>query len=181
MNKWLLSGLVFVMSIAVLMLAVQAETVWKKEFTDVSDWTIMSDPGTGSKLSVLNGVGAFHVSAPKSEASFVPSPAGNNLVPFDPSKASEYSISWKVDTLTNSMGWDLAVDLFDACGKWIDTVWNIYPETGNCSEKGEFNKNLGGKDWKPEARFIAPKLNIHTGSGSQTAYISYIRIDHLSR
>jgi len=138
-NKWLLSGLVFVMSVSVPMLAVHPETIWKKEFTDVSDWLIINDPGSGSKLSVSNGVGAFYVNAPKGEASFGPSPVESNIVPFDPSKASEYSIIWKVDTLSNSVGWDLAVDLFDSCGKWIDTVWNVYPENGNCSEKEEFN------------------------------------------
>jgi len=178
----LLSGLILILSLTVFAPVAQAETLWGKEFSNAGDWIVIYDPGSDSSVKSVDGLGALYVSAAKSEAAFGPdSHIETNLMPFDPSKASEYTISWKIEQVTNSVGWDIAIDEFNADKQFINTIWNIYPATGNCSDRGEFSKILSERQWKPETRYIMPKVNVHTGGGSQTVYFRYIKIDRTAK
>ena len=182
MSMRLLGGLAVILSLTVFAPVAQAETLWGKEFSDAGDWIVIYDPGSDSSIKPADGLGALYVNAGKNEAAFGPDPHIEiNFVPFDPSKASEYTISWKVDHLTNSVGWDIAIDEFNADKQFINTVWNIYPGTGNCSDRGEFSKILAERQWKPETRYIMPKINVHSGNASQTVYLRYIKIDRTAK
>lgn len=161
--------------------ALRAENLWTENFPNVKNWTIVSDPGEGSTITSSDGLAVLYVDKGKNQAAFAPIQTEATMVPFDPSKASEYTITWKIDHLTNSVGWDLAMDELDANRKYINTVWNIYPMKGNCASIGEFSKNLGGYIWKPETRFIAPKIDVFTGDPTQAVYVTYIKIDRIKK
>lgn len=182
MHMRLLSWSILILSLAVFAPAAQAETLWGKEFSNVKDWIVIYDPGSDSSIKSVDGLGALYVNAGKNEAAFGPDPhIEANFMPFDPSKASEYTISWKIEKMTGSAGWDIAIDEFNADKQFINTVWNIYPGTGNCSDRGEFSKILAERQWKPETRYIMPKINVHTGAGAQTVYLRYIKIDRTAK
>jgi len=161
--------------------AVQAENLWTENFPNVKNWTILSDPGEGSTMTSSDGLAALYVDKGKNQAAFAPLQSEATMVAFDPSKASEYTITWKIDHLTASVSWDLAMDELDANRKYISTVWNVYPVKGNCASIGEFSKNLGGFTWKPETRYIAPKIDVFTGDPKQTVYVGYIKIDRVKK
>ena len=161
--------------------AARAENLWTESFPNVKNWTIVSDPGEGSTITSSGGLAVLYVDKGKTQAAFAPLQTEATTVAFDPSKASEYTISWKIDHLTTSVSWDLAMDEFDANKKYINTVWNIFPIKGNCVSIGEFSKNLGGYVWKPETRYIAPKIDVYTGDPKQTVYVTYIKIDRVKK
>lgn len=161
--------------------AVRAENLWTESFPNVKNWTIVSDPGEGSTITSSGGIAALYVDKGKNQAAFAPLQSETTMVPFDPKKASEYTITWKIDHLTYSVGWDLAMDELDANRKYINTVWNIYPVNGNCASIGEFSKNLGGYIWKPWTKYIALKIDVYTGDPNQTVYVGYIKIDRVKK
>jgi len=161
--------------------AVRAENLWTESFPNVKNWTIVSDPGEGSTMTSSGGLAVLYVDKGKNQAAFAPVQSEITMVPFNPSNASEYTITWKIDHLTTSVSWDLAMDELDANRKYINTVWNIFPVKGNCASVGEFSKNLGGFIWKKETRYIAPKIDVYTGEPKQTVYVGYIKIDMVKK
>lgn len=173
----LLVGLVVMLGLGMLVPIACAETVWSEDFSDVSDWGIISDPGAGSTITASGGSGAMYVDKGKNLAAFGPNTTDANLISFIPTKRSEYTIKWRVNDLTWSVSWDVAIDVFDANKQYLDTVWNIYPSMGSTAEKGEFSKNLGEKTWNIYTRYIKPKINIHTGEPAQTVYFDYIKVE----
>lgn len=175
--KKLLISLVVILGVGMLASVTHAETLWSEDFSDVSDWGIISDPGGGSTITAVGGQGVMYVDKGDNIAAFGPNQTDANLIPFVPTKRSEYTIKWRVNDLTWSVSWDVAIDVFDVDKEYLDTVWNIYPSMGSAAEKGEFSKNLGEKTWDINTRYIMPKINIHTGDGKQTVYFDYIKVE----
>lgn len=169
--------LIIVLGFVMIAPLVWAETIWVENFSDVRGWGIVYNSAGGSTITASGGLGAMYVNAGGAEAAFAPTQVEANFIPFDPTKKSEYTIKWKVDSLTDSVGWDIAIDQFDSKKKFVDTMWNIHPVEGNTAEKGEFSKNLGQKSWSAYTKFIIPKVGVHTGFGAQTVRFDYIKVD----
>lgn len=185
-----LISLAVVLGLVISAPVVRAEVVWSDNFSDVSKWAVIFDPGSGSAIKSSNGLdgmqtgghiymGAMYVDKGSDQAYFAPGPAGANFIPFDPARKSEYTLKWNVAKLTNSVSWDIAVDEFDANKKYIDTVWGVYTASNEFGK--EFSKNLGNKKWRADTRYIIPKIGIHTGDPGQTAYFSYISVEKSSK
>ncbi|MDP3787352.1 MAG: hypothetical protein Q8R05_07420 [Candidatus Omnitrophota bacterium] len=190
MGKFLL----FLAVVAGLVLSTQiagAETIWSEDFSDVSDWGVVFDPGGGSVIKRSNGLdsmqsdsnpahmAALYVDKEHAQAAFSPNPVGSNFIPFDPAKKSEYTLKWKVDRLTTSVSWDIAIDEFNANKKYINTIWSIC--TANNEAGKEFSKNLGNKGWSASTKYVIPKISLHSGDAAQTAYLSYMSLEKASK
>lgn len=168
-----------------------AETIWSEDFSDVSDWGVVFDPGGGSGIKHSNGLDGMHsgsnpvfmaalyVDKGGNQAAFAPNPVGSSFIPFDPAKKSEYTLKWKVESLTGSVSWDIAIDEFNANKKYINTIWGVC--TANNEAGKEFSKNLGNKGWSASTRYIIPKISLHSGDAAQTVYISYMSVEKASK
>lgn len=155
----------------------QAAIVWSEDFSDVSDWGVVYDPDGGSTITASGGLGAMYIDKASSQAAFAPNQTDANFISFDPTNASDYTLYWDVDSLTGSVGWDIAMDQFNSGKSHLSTIWNIYPESGNCGETGELSKNLSGFGWDSSTAYIIPKVSVHTGEAAQTAYFDSIEMD----
>lgn len=175
MSKFLLA-LVLVIGCMVSGSAVQAEVIWSEDFSDVGEWGVISDPGGGSTITVVDGLGAMQINEGKNTAAFGPNPVSENFIPFDPGKKDAYAINWKIDKLTDSVSWDIAIDEFDSNQQYINTIWYIYPAKGSTNEKGEFSKSFGNKTWNSKTSYIIPKVTVYSGNGQQTVYFSRLEV-----
>ncbi len=175
--KQLLVSLIVMIELGMLTPVIHAETLWSEDFSDVGDWEIISDPGGGSSITASGGLGVMYVDKSNNLAAFCPRTTDASLIPFIPAKRSEYTIKWKVDNLTTSVSWDIAIDEFDGNKKFINTVWNAYPKIGSTVETGEFSKNFGEKTWSFKTKYIKPKITIHTGDAAQKVCFDYIKIE----
>ncbi len=174
--KKILFSLVAMIMFGIFTSAIQAEILWLEDFSDVNDWMVISDPGEGSTITISDNLGAMYIDKDTNVAAFTPVQTETNFIPFDLTKKSKYIIEWKVDHLTDSVSWDIAIDEFDADKQYINTIWNIYPSAGNIAEKGKFSKSLGSKTWNVKTAYIIPKVTIHTGNAKQTVYFTYIKV-----
>lgn len=151
--------------------------IWYEDFSDVSDWHVVYDPGGGSSITSDGSEGLFYVDAPDSEAAFVPDPDVAPFVPFNPSQSDQYTFSFTIAGLTGSTSYDLALDLFSApnAGAFITTVWQVYPTSGTSVDAGFISVNLGDYAFDPSTTHLMPKVNVHTGFGEQT-----VRFDEMT-
>lgn len=153
----------------------QAATLWSEDFSDVSDWGIVYAQHYGSSISASGGLGRLYVDAPNSVAAFAPNTIDANLIPFDTTKKSEYTLNWIVDDLTYSISWDIALDEYDLSKTYISTSWGIYGTSTN--EKGAFAQNLGSKTFNADTAYVKPKVTVHTGAVAQSVYLDNMSMD----
>jgi hypothetical protein len=81
----------------------------------------------------------------------------------------------EVDSLSLSVSYDVALDLFDDAETWLDTVWNVYPAAGTTTNTGLINVDLGTFTYDASTAYLMPKIDVHTGDGGQT-----VRFDRMS-
>lgn len=76
-------------------------TIWSEDFSDVSDWQVIADPGGGSTITSDGNLGQLYVNAGGNLAAFGPKTDGSSaLVLFDPSNKDAYAMNFVVDNLT---------------------------------------------------------------------------------
>lgn len=147
--------------------------IWSEDFSDVSDWQIVYDPGGGSTLSSDGDLAALFVNAAASEAAFIPNTAVAPFVPFDPSRPGDYTLTFVVAGLSYSTSYDVALDQFSAphSGAFLSTVWQVFPSSGTSVSTGQVTISLGAvAGFDGAAQFLQPKINVHTGDGGQTVW-----------
>lgn len=152
--------------------------IWHEDFSDVSDWYVVYDPGGGSSISSDGNEGSLFVNAGTSEAAFAPNPARSPFMAFNPVNAGDYTLSFTVAGLTGSTSYDVALDQFSAAdgGAFIATLWQVYPASGTSVDTGFISINLGTvSGFDGATTHLLPKINMHTGDGSQT-----VRFDEMS-
>lgn len=152
--------------------------IWNEDFSDVSDWTIVYDPGGGSSITSDGDEASLFVNASASEGAFAPNTAVAPFVPFDPTRPDDYTMIFEVAGLTYSTSYDLALDQFSDSngGAFLSTIWLVYPSSGTSVSTGLVSVGLGTvSGFDGNARYLQPKINVHTGDGLQT-----VRFDNLS-
>lgn len=159
--------------------AALAETVWTENFTDVADWSVIYDPGKGSTITTDGNLGSFTVKAGGSEAAFVPAADVAPYAPFDPAKKAQYTLTFKVEKITASVSYDIAFDQFvePSADGFLGTIWQVHPTNGTSIATGTVVVNLGGYEFDSTAKFILPKVTVHTGYGDQTVKFDLMQID----
>lgn len=161
----LLTGLVGLAS------AVQASLIWTQDFSNVSNWQVIADPGGGSSVTSDGSQGLFYVNAGGNLAAFGPKTDGSSaLVPFNPADKSNYYMAFTVNNLTWSTSYEFAFDEFDANTNYVNTVWQVFPSSSTTTFVGTTNVWLGAFSYDGSAAYILPKLTVHTGDGGQTIY-----------
>ena len=157
--------------------AVKAATLWSEDFSNVSDWGIVYDPGSGSTLTASGGLGALYVDKGSNQAAFAPNQADANFIPFDRTNSSEYSLNFIVDHLTWSTSYDIAMDEFNSSKAWVGTIWQVYPVQYTSTDTGSHSRNLGDLTWDSNVAYLIPKVNVHTGDPAQTVYFDNMSMD----
>jgi len=147
--------------------------LWSEDFSDVSDWQVISDPGGGSSITSDGNLGLFYVNAGGNQAAFGPN---TGVAPFVPrSYESSFTMSFPVASLTSSTSYDIALDEFDANHTYINTIWQVFPSSGTSTFTGSTNINISGLNYSANTAWLMPKIDVHTGFGAQT-----VRFDSLS-
>jgi hypothetical protein len=150
--------------------------VWSEDFSNVSDWSVISDPGGGSSITSDGNLGSFYVNASNNVAAFGPNHTGTSgLALFNTANKNDYFLNFTVDSLTWSTSYDLALDEFGADGQYTGTVWQVFPALSTSTDTGSFSVALGAFTYDPGIMYILPKLTVHTGDGGQT-----VRFDSMS-
>lgn len=150
----------------------QAAVIWNQDFSDVSNWTVIFDPGGGSSLTSNGTEGLFYVNAGTSSAAFVPVNTGTqSLVPFDPGNASDYAMTFTVASVTGSTSYDIVLDEFDGDGNYIATVFGVVPQSAFV---GSDTISLGSFSFDVNTSYLAPKIDVYTGLGAQTVAFSQL-------
>jgi hypothetical protein len=171
---------ILVCALAVLPLCASAVsiTVWNEDFSDVSDWQIISDPGGGSTITTDGDLAALYVDKASEQAAFGPKTDGSSaFVPFDRDNPHIYSMHFTVDSITYSLSYDIALDLFDAGENYLATVWQVFPESSTSTFVGYTNVNLGTFSYHADTVYLMPKITVHTGDGGQTAYFDEMHFE----
>lgn len=152
--------------------------IWEEDFSDVSDWGIVYDPGGGASITSDGAEASLFVNAGTSEAAFAPDTAVAPFVPFDPTNSADYTLTFVVAGLTGSTSYDIALDQFSDSngGAFISTVWQVFPSSGTSVSDGLVSVNLGSvSGFDPATQYLQPKINVHTGDGAQT-----VRFDNMT-
>jgi len=159
--------------LASLATSAHAAVIWNQDFSDVSNWTVIFDPGGGSTITSNGSQGLFYVNANDNTAAFVPINSGTqSLVPFNPASASDYAMSFTVDSVTGSVSYDIVLDEFDENGDYLSTVFGIVPQSAFV---GSDVVSLGSFTFDDNAAYLAPKINVYTGFGAQTVAFSELQ------
>ena len=156
----------------VAVLPVHANTVWTEDFSDVSDWSVIFDPGSGSSLTSDGNLGLFHVPSAGSEAAFGPIPGTAPFVSLTAGTAANITMSLTTDSLTGSTSYDIRLDEFDAGMNYVSTVFGVLSQG---TFTGTTNISLGTFSFSGSTAFVLPKVSVFTGLGDQT-----VRIDEIS-
>jgi len=144
----------------------QADLLWSEDFSDVSDWSVISDPGGGSTITSDGNLGLFYVNSNNTEAAFGPN---TGVAPFVPkSDDSSFTMSFDVDSLTSSTSYDIALDEFDSSHTYLSTIWQVFPSSGTSTFTGSTNINISGLSYNANTAYLMPKIDVHTGNGAQT-------------
>ena len=152
-----------------------ADVVWNEDFSDVSDWALISNPSNDASVVSSGGLGLFTELSPGMLAPNGAAFGSTTRIAFDSSSAGDYTFSFTVDSIGGSMSYDIAFDCFsNATDGYVDTVWNVYP---NGAFTGTTNINLGTFSFASDVTYISPKLTIHTGEGNQTVAFDAMSMD----
>lgn len=158
-----------------------AVVIWQEDFSDVSDWFVIDDPGGGSSISSDGSLGAFYVNDDNNNASFGPRNDGSApFVPFDPARKSLYALAFTVDHLTWSTSYQITLDEFGINSNYLNTVWNVFPTQYTTTVTGYTNINLGAYAFDPATAFLMPKIVVYTGDGAQTTYFDSMEFEEAS-
>ena len=152
--------------------------IWSEDFSDVSDWRVVYDPGGGSSISSDGAEASLFVNGSATEAAFIPDTAVAPFVPFDPAQAGDYTLSFVVAGLSGSTSYDIALDQFSDSnsGAFLSTLWQVFPSSGTSVSTGLVTINLGTvAGFDASTQYLQPKINVHTGDGGQT-----VRFDDMS-
>ena len=155
----------------------QAATLWSEDFTDVSDWSVVWQAGSGSTITASGGLGELYVNDAASQSAFAPNQTDANFIPFNPVNKSDYTLNWIVDSLTWSTSWSIALDEFNSSKAYISTSWQTYPAVGSTGDIGTFAQNLGSKTFNASTAYVIPKVDVYTGDGAQTVYLDSMSMD----
>ena len=158
-----------------------ADVIWQEDFSDVSDWFIVTDPMSDGTMSSDGTYGTFsEPSASAAGLTFAPTPR----TAFDPAEKETYSLDITIQSLTGSASHKWAIDEWDSAGTYIGTVWNVWPtpeaerSTWGFDPAGPVttNINLGAFTFNSSTAYIAPKFDISTGSGDQSLVLDNLAI-----
>jgi hypothetical protein len=152
--------------------AAATAVIWSENFSNVSNWRIISDPGGGSSITSDGSRAALFVQAPQNLAAFGPKPGVAPLVAFDLADKGKYALSFTVSKLTLSLSYDIALDEFDAQTNYVGTIWQVFPSTSTSTFVGSTNVSLGALVYDTKTAYLLPKITVHTGDGSQTVEFS---------
>jgi len=148
-----------------------AGIIWTQDFSNVSNWGIISDPGGGSSITSDGSQGLFYVNAGSNLAAFGPKTDGSSaLVSFVPGNKNDYYMAFTVNNLTWSTSYEFALDEFNASTNYVGTVWQVFPTASTTTFTGSTNIWLGSFTYDGGAAYILPKITVHTGDGGQTVY-----------
>lgn len=153
--------------------AAGAAVLYMENFADVSEWAVSLDSGGGSTITSDGSLGLFYVNAANSFSVFIPVPSASTLSAYDPAHAFSYRLSLDVDSVTYSTSYMIAMDLFGASSNYLSTTFDIIPQT---AQTGEVVIGLGSFAFDPATRYIAPKVYVFTGDGSQTVRFDSLEI-----
>lgn len=175
-SGWLILGL-----LAAGVTLASGDIIWQEDFSDLSDWFIVSNPGGDGTMNSDGSLGTFaEPSAAISGLTFAPT----TRAAFDPTQKETYSLEMSIESLTWSASHKWALDEFDSGGGYIGTVWNVFPaneverSTLGFSPAGPVttNINLGTLTFNSSTAFIAPKFDIGTGDGGQSFVLDNLAI-----
>lgn len=156
-----------------LALPAAATVIWNEDFSDVSDWSVISNPSNDASVATDGSHGLFSEPSPglawPNGSAFGPT----NRIAFDPSEASRYALGFTVTAISGSMSYDLAFDCFSN-GSYVATVWDVFP---NQAFTGTTNISLGSFSFNPATTEVSPKLTLHTGNGEQTVSFDSMSLD----
>jgi hypothetical protein len=158
-------------------LTVRAELIWSENFTNVSAWSVVSDPSGGSTITSDGIRASLYVNANDSLAAFAPAVGLKPMVEFNQANKSAYSMSFSVEDLTWSLSYDVALDQFDASSNYLSTVWQVFPIEFTSTFVGSTNINLGGYSFDASCVYVMPKITVHTGDGGQTVRFNSMSFD----
>ena len=175
-SSWLVVGL-----LAAGVTLAGGDIIWQEDFSDLSDWFIVSNPGGDGTMNSDGSHGTFsEPSAAISGLTFAPT----THAAFDPAQKETYSMEISIVSLTWSSSHKWALDEFNSEGAYIGTVWNVYPTAeGDRSTLGfngagpiTTNINLGTLTFDSSTAYIAPKFDIGTGDGGQSFVLDNLAI-----
>jgi len=150
-----------------------ADLVWEEDFSDVSDWSVIYDPGGGSSITANGGLGDMYVAVGGSEAAF----GLVTAIPFDTSRKDDYTLLFTVDALTASAEYDIALDEFDSGGGWLNTIWQVFPSSGRSTFTGSDGVNLGAFTYDASTAYLKPKVDVHADAAAQTVSFDSMSMD----
>ena len=153
--------------------AANATIVWVENFSVVTDWTVILNPG-GATITTDGNLGSFNVPPGNAEAAFGPITGVAPLVSFSNAEKHKYTLSFDVDSLTGSTSYDIRLDQFDANTNYISTVFNVFPQG---TFTGTTNVSLAGFTFSGSAAFILPKISVFTGDPNQTVVFDNMEFD----
>jgi hypothetical protein len=149
----------------------RAAVIWSEDFSDVSDWQVILDPGGGTSITSDGNLGLFHVGPASSEAAFGPIPGTAPLVDFVPANKNLYAVDLVVDSLTGSTSYELRLDEFGSSTNYLGTVFGVLAQG---VFTGTTNIALGAFSFNASAVYLLPKVEMFTGDGDQT-----VRVDNM--
>lgn len=162
---WLAAGVAFVSFSAVAQATI---VIWSEDFSDVSDWQVIFDPGGGSTITSDGNLGLFNVQDDNNQAAFGPIPIGPSAAPlvvFNTPNKNDYSMRFTVPTLTTSTSYDIRLDEFDSNTNYLSTVFNVFPQG---TFTGSTNVSLGAFTYNANTVYVLPKITVFTGDPNQT-------------
>jgi hypothetical protein len=139
--------------------------IWSENFSDVSDWQVIFDPGGGSTITSDGNLGLFNVPSANNQAAFGPTPGVAPLVAFDTAKKNDYAMDFTVPSLTDSTSYDIRLDEFDSNTNYLSTVFGVFPQG---TFTGTTNVSLGAFSYNGSTVYLLPKITVFTGNPNQT-------------
>ncbi len=155
----------------------RATIIWSEDFSNVSDWTVIADPGGGSTITSDGNLGLLYVNAANNQAAFGPQTGVAPFVPFDPNYKASYTMGFTVAAITYSTSYDIALDEFNSGGNYIGTVWQVFPTASTSTFVGSTSVSLGAFTYTAGTTYLMPKITVHTGDPAQTVSFDNLQFD----
>ena len=151
-----------------------ANVIWSEDFSNVDDWSVIWNPSNDATVVAAGGQGLFTEPSPGQSWPNGPAFGPTNRIAFDPLLKSDFTFSFTVTAISNSMSFDFGLDCFSNDYSYVETVWSVFP---NQAFVGSTNVNLGGFAFNSGSVYVSPKLTLHTGNGDQTVNFDSMQMD----
>ena len=153
----------------------QAGVLYDEDFSVVDDWNVVFNQQGGSATITTDGnIGSLNVAEPNNLVAYGPDVTSANFVSFASASAAAFYLEYTVDSVTGSTSYSIEIDQYNSSEVFLSTVFGVISQTAAI---GSFqSQRFDAFTWDVSTAFILPKIQMFTGTGSQTIGFDTLQI-----